>query len=187
MAHPEPAVTITPIHDVLIIGAGPCGLAVAARMREQTPSALFADFEHQRYHWLQKHAKRQNKLKTKGRAGSMIVLENAQPSRKSSTSGLNDNHLHASEYSIHVLDSTGSQWMSKWQSLFAAFNIKTLRSPLFFHPGPEDRDGLKAFAMIKGRQQEMVELKSICGKELSKHQKKKALKRNIRKDEPRLG
>jgi ribulose 1,5-bisphosphate synthetase/thiazole synthase len=38
------------INDVLIVGAGPCGLAVAARMREATPSALFTDVEHQRYH-----------------------------------------------------------------------------------------------------------------------------------------
>lgn len=36
------------IQDVLIIGGGPCGLAVAARLHESTPSALFTDSEHQR-------------------------------------------------------------------------------------------------------------------------------------------
>jgi 2-polyprenyl-6-methoxyphenol hydroxylase-like FAD-dependent oxidoreductase len=40
------------IHDILIIGAGPCGLAVAARLHEHTSSALFTDTEHQRFHWL---------------------------------------------------------------------------------------------------------------------------------------
>lgn len=75
--------------------------------------------------------------------------------------------------------------MEKWNRLFSAYDIKTLRSPMFFHPGPEDRDGLKAFAFVRGRQDEMTELKNVCGKEISKHHKKRAIKRNVRKDEPR--
>ncbi|KAF7115949.1 hypothetical protein CNMCM5793_003782 [Aspergillus hiratsukae] len=46
------------LHDVIIIGAGPCGLAVAARLNEATPSAMFTDEEHQRYHWINKHSGR---------------------------------------------------------------------------------------------------------------------------------
>lgn len=46
------------IHDVLIIGSGPAGLAVAARLRESTPSALFTDAEHNRYQWIKKHSGR---------------------------------------------------------------------------------------------------------------------------------
>ncbi|KAK1139597.1 hypothetical protein N8T08_000601 [Aspergillus melleus] len=41
--------------DVIVVGAGPCGLAVAARLNEETPSAMFTDEEHQRYHWINKH------------------------------------------------------------------------------------------------------------------------------------
>lgn len=193
------------IHDVVIIGkspisclrpfmlnpftgAGPCGLAVAARMREDTPSALFTDFEHQRWHWLRKHSHRQNRLKTRGRAGNMVVLDPSDTRRTSTSynpSAENDHHMHANDYSIKVLDNTGSVWMEKWQKLFSAYDIKTLRSPMFFHPGPEDRDGLKAFAYVQRRENEMTELKNICGKEISKHQKKKSIKRNARKDEPR--
>ena len=43
------------IADVLVIGAGPCGLAVAARLCEPVPSALYSDAEHARFHWLKKH------------------------------------------------------------------------------------------------------------------------------------
>ncbi len=32
-----------PMHDIVIIGAGLCGLGLAARLREPTPSALFTD------------------------------------------------------------------------------------------------------------------------------------------------
>ena len=44
-----------PVHGVTIIGAGPCSLAVAARLCEHTPSVIFTDGEHQRYHRVKKH------------------------------------------------------------------------------------------------------------------------------------
>ena len=70
----------TTIHDVLIIGAGPAGLAVAARLREPTPSALFTDAEHNRYQWIKKYSGRMN-LRPRER--------NSQISKCSSTSRRN--------------------------------------------------------------------------------------------------
>ena len=52
----------TMVHDVLIVGAGPGGLAIAARLRELTPSAVFTDAEHNRYQWVKKYSGRMNLL-----------------------------------------------------------------------------------------------------------------------------
>ena len=52
----------TMVHDVLIVGAGPGGLAIAARLREPTPSAVFTDAEHNRYQWVKKYSERMNLL-----------------------------------------------------------------------------------------------------------------------------
>jgi hypothetical protein len=150
------------LHDVAIIGAGPCGLAVAARLREQTPSALFTEVEHQRYHWIRRHQQRLNIVKSNGRANHMHI-EKANPSSRP-----------AEQYSMLVLDSTSDKWLGRWKSLFSAYGIKHLRSPLFFHPDPRDRDGLKEFAFSQHREQELTELTGVVGKETSKHQKKKA-------------
>ena len=57
----------TEIRDVIIIGAGPCGLGVAARLQEETPSAMFTDEEHQRYHWIRKHTGRMNLVQARHR------------------------------------------------------------------------------------------------------------------------
>lgn len=153
--------TLPFVHDVVIIGAGPCGLAVAARLREHTPSALFTDEEHHRYHWINKHA-----------AQSSIKNSKTGHTRKSSSN-------KPSQPSMLVLDSSGNSWMAKWNRLFASLEISHLRSPMFFHPDPHDRDGLLAYAHAAGKECECIEIAGCVGKELSKHQMKK--KRKSRK------
>jgi len=157
MSFPEAEADAAPIvHDVLIVGAGPCGLAVAARLCEHTPSAIFTDEEHQRYHWIKKHTT-QTTIKNK-KTGQI-----KPPTR------------FCRNYSTLVLDGSGNDWMARWNQLFDTFEISHLRSPMFFHPDPQDRDGLLAYAHTQGRGCELVEIHDCVGKEVSKHKKKKRI------------
>ncbi|KAG9571163.1 FAD binding domain-containing protein, partial [Aureobasidium melanogenum] len=56
------------------------------------------------------------------------------------------------------------------------FEISHLRSPMFFHPDPQDRDGLLSFTYEHERNKELVEIPECVGKEISKHKKKQRLK-----------
>lgn len=76
-------------------------------------------------------------------------------------------------YSTLVLDSSGSQWMARWNRAFKALKIDHLRSPMFFHIDPADRDGLLAYTRETGRERELHELSGCVGQELSKHKRKK--------------
>ncbi|KAJ5540101.1 hypothetical protein N7513_008433 [Penicillium frequentans] len=184
------------IHDVIIIGAGPCGLGVAARIHEDTPSAVFTDEEHQRYHWIKKHAGKMNliqagRTKKNGvraekwnrglkccdgegqtpdrqrRASSDSV--SSVPSLASSTSSISS----PSSISTLVLDGSGDQWMQRWNNAFRTLEIKQLRSPMFFHVDPGDRDGMLAYAQEMGREGDLWEISGCVGKDVSKHKKKK--------------
>ncbi len=161
-------VTEPEVYDVIIIGAGPCGLAAAARLCESSPSSLFTDIEHQRYHWIKKHTKRMSITSRKGTVRSpsspITVCSDDCPGRPKLP------------YSMLVLDSTAGQWCGKWNTLFKAFGISHLRSPMFFHPDPRDRDGLLAYAYEQAREGELREIQNVVGKELSKHQRKSRMK-----------
>jgi 2-polyprenyl-6-methoxyphenol hydroxylase-like FAD-dependent oxidoreductase len=150
------------IHDIIIIGAGPAGLAVAARLCEQTPSALFTDEEHQRYHWIRKH-------------GQAMSIKNRKTG-KVKQAATADVHAKAQGYSTLVLDAAGDEWMARWNRLFHIFDIKHLRSPMWFHVDPSDRDALLAYTYEKGRVQECAEIKGCVGKEISKHAMRKRAK-----------
>ncbi|CCG84279.1 protein of unknown function [Taphrina deformans PYCC 5710] len=135
------------LYDLIIVGAGPHGLAVLARLFESRPSALYTDVESSRLSFLRKYAKR--------------PLE--------STDTLSD-------LKVLVIDKSGEQWMAQWNKLFEAFEIKHLRSPLFFHPDPSDLDSLLAYTNAMNCTCDNLEISGVVGKEQSKHKLKKKCK-----------
>lgn len=148
------------VYDVVIIGGGPCGLATAARLREQTPAALFTDEEHRRFRWIGKHGNRVSIKHTK--SGK---VKTRQPSA-------------GPGYNMLALDATSDQWLGRWHYLFNTFEISHLRSPMLWHADPFDRDSLLAYTYENQRQDELVEIRNCVGKEVSKHGKKKAAGRH---------
>ncbi|KAK5173246.1 uncharacterized protein LTR77_001927 [Saxophila tyrrhenica] len=146
LAQPEPEdMEQIEIYDILIIGARPCGLATAARLKEKHPSALFTDEEQRRYSWIQRHAQRASasyKWTGKIRSGSG-GLAHEPPS-------------------VLVFDSSADQWIVKWKTPFAALEVEHLRN----------RDALLAFVHRHGRAEELQEIVGRVGKENSKHQRK---------------
>ncbi|KAE9971540.1 hypothetical protein BLS_004405 [Venturia inaequalis] len=156
------------IHDVLIVGTGPSGLAVAARLKEPLPSAIFTDEEHSRYHWIKKHT---GKLAVKNWRNGVVTQ--AKPKAKKAGP------------SVLVIDKEGSGgWMAAWNRRFRLLEIEQLRSPMFFHIDPLDRDALVSYASENGRQNELLEIENCVGKERSKHSKKKRMKGPKKFDEP---
>ncbi|KAL2827071.1 hypothetical protein BDW59DRAFT_171597 [Aspergillus cavernicola] len=182
--------------DILIIGAGPCGLAVAARLKEHTPSAIFTDEEHQRYHWINKHRGKMNLVRShRGKIGALGVGNNNgvgrnklstsesstldESSDTTSSSIISTSSTSTSESnpgpSMLVLDSTGKEWLSRWHNAFRTLEITQLRSPMFFHIDPSDRDGMLAYTTETGREGDLWEISGCVGKEVSKYKRKKAL------------
>ncbi|KAL6884797.1 FAD/NAD(P)-binding domain-containing protein [Trichoderma longibrachiatum] len=155
--------TIQEVYDVIIVGAGPCGLATASRLREHTPAALFTDEEHRRYHWI-------------GKYGKQVALKHVKSGKVSHA-----RHARASrpEYKMLVLDATDNKWLGRWNHLFKTYDISHLRSPMLWHVDPLDRDALLAHAYYHQREDELVEIRNCVGKEISKHASKKMAKRQV--------
>ncbi|KAJ3466129.1 hypothetical protein MRS44_006787 [Fusarium solani] len=130
------------IYDVLIVGAGPCGLAIAARLREHTPAALFTDEEHRRFHWISKY-------------GNKVTLKNSRSGKV--TNGRKPESQP--EYRMLVLDADDGNWMGRWKRLFKMYDISHLRSPMLWHVDPQDRDALLSHAYMNGRKDELIEIR----------------------------
>lgn len=137
------------LYDIIIVGAGPCGLSIAARLCERNAAAIFTDEEHQRLHRMKRHG---NKIPLRQGASSANVIR--------------------PEYNMIVLDADHDNWMGRWNRLFKTFDIRQLRSPLFWHVDPNDRDSLLSKAYAQRREKELVEINGCVGKEINKRSKK---------------
>jgi len=84
---------------------------------------------------------------------------------------------------ILVLDGSGRQWMTRWRQMFERFEIGHLRSPMFFHIDPRDRDGMLAYTYNQGRERELLAIPGTVGKEISKHKKKKSSRSERKNDQ----
>ncbi|KAJ4279731.1 hypothetical protein NW764_005597 [Fusarium oxysporum] len=144
------------VYDVLVIGAGPCGLAISARLHEHTPAALFTDEEHRRFHWISKY-------------GNKMPLKHVRSGKISPPK-----HAAKPQYKMLVLDADSDTWMGRWNRLFKMYDISHLRSPMLWHVDPLDRDALLAHAYANDRADELVEIRNCVGKEVSKHGRKKS-------------
>ncbi|GAA5898089.1 hypothetical protein JCM8208_000152 [Rhodotorula glutinis] len=165
---------------LLIIGAGPHALALAARLSEPRPAALYSDLEHARLAWLQREDRgRQRRRKSvKGHWAARKLVEPATATLAGAGPGRGPDSAappapSAPSSAIQVLDSSSSTWLGRWDSFFSGLSIEHLRSPMLFHPAPADANALVAFAQREGREDELLPIKGVVGAEQSKHMRKK--------------
>lgn len=113
-----------------------------------------------------------------------MSIKNSKTGRvKLAATGLSaaSRHKPTGGYSTLVLDATTDDWLGRWRKLFGTFEISHLRSPMFFHVDPADRDGLLAYAHDNSKDGELVEIAGCVGREQSKHHRKQKLGGNHRK------
>lgn len=161
--------------EVIVVGGGTCGLAVCARLCEPCPGSIYTEDEHQRFHWLRQ------------RKGNINLLSrNVSSNRNLESLDSRRRYREKTNFSpeeMLVLDSTSSNFLGQWDNQFESCQIPYLRSPMFFHPDPENIDGLVSFAhkCNKETPKDLMEIENVVGKEYSKHQHKKLIKKKMKK------
>lgn len=158
------------VFEAVIVGGGTCGLAVAARLCEDTPGSIYTEDEHQRFHWLRHRGSNVGTIsKGTGKRSTYRLKGRLYPEQ------------------ILVLDATSDTFMGQWHNQFKSCQIPVLRSPMFFHPDPANIDGMITYAYENRREKDLMEIKNVVGKEYSKHQHKRQMKKNIMKLSTPLG
>lgn len=137
--------------DLVVVGAGPHSLSLICRLLESSPAEVFSDADHARLHYWKKNF-----------STSYSVSDSLD--------------IDADRKRILVIDGKG-KWMESWNQSFRAFNIKHLRSPMFFHPDPFDSNALRCFSDTQCRSCELVDISKIVDQ--CKKCKKKAQKSEL--------
>ncbi|GAA5987628.1 hypothetical protein JCM11641_001172 [Rhodosporidiobolus odoratus] len=156
---------------LIVVGAGPHGLALAARLSEPRPAALYTDLEHARLSWLQRENASGSGTSKKTKRATVKGHWNARKLVQPDSVTLAP--AETARPSIAVLDSTSDGWLGRWRGFFQGLGIKHLRSPMLFHPSPADADALVAYARRMGKEDELEPVKGVVGREYSKYQRKK--------------
>lgn len=158
--------------NVIVIGGGTCGLAVAARLCEDCAGSIYTQDEQQRFRWLGQRGNKMNLINTSGLSRKRNQHSDPdkvyKPRRK----------FHPLE--ILVLDALLDQFIGEWDNQFHACQIPSLRSPMFCHPDPVNIESLVCFAHSQNREllTDLMEIENVVGKEYSKHQLKTLAKNN---------
>ncbi|KAK4049649.1 hypothetical protein OIO90_005408 [Microbotryomycetes sp. JL221] len=167
-------VTIKPddFTPVFVVGAGPHSLALCARLADSFPALLYTDLEHARLSWL--HARRPSRTLTKNKP-----TVKGHWSRRKLVSSANSSPCVEQDLKkvVRVVDESGDGFMARWDQYFNALEIEHLRSPMLFHPSPADTDALVAYARRTGREDELMPIDNVVGKEKSRHERKKRASR----------
>lgn len=167
--------------EVIVVGGGTCGLAVTARLCEDCPGSIYTEDEHQRFHWLKQRGNKVNLINR-----SVSSNKGYKPQRPEK---LYKPRRKFEPLEILVLDGQLDLFMGQWDNQFAACQIPYLRSPMFFHPDPVNVDGMISYAHLEKRElsRDLMEIENVVGREYSKHQLKKLMKKNTARGKGNVG